>query len=390
VSDFKEGQRVKIIGGHPSAGLWADVVEILPNGGYRCKAYLREGDGPGPWPMDGTLDIDRWHLEAARGRPALPGSFGGPGARPGRKAREASPAPAAGGDGVILSAILDAIGGQVTGAVDADAVREIVREELARVAQPVRVELKQGEEVRPLPGVHHRRFPDLLRIIQTRGHDGHRPCVYLHGPAGTGKTSAARGVSEALGLRLEVSARILEHYVLQGFRDAGGQVVRTPFREVWETGGVFLFDEIDRSDPAAVLWLNSALANGFASFPDGTVQRHSDAVIIGTGNTLMRGGDAEFSGAVQMDAAAVDRWAFLGWPVDDALEEAIAGGNRAWLDRVRQVRAKVTDRIPGVSITPRATAEGAAMLAQGVPLELVEEAVLFRGLTPAQVREVAP
>ena len=388
MSDYKEGQRVKIIGGHPNAGLWADVVEILPNGVHRCQAYLKEGEGQGPWPMDGTLDIDRCHLQAARGRPALPGSFGGPGARPGRKAKEASPA--AGGDGVILSAILEAIGGNVTGAVDADAVRDIVREELARVAQPVRVELKEGEEVRPLPGVHHRRFPDLLRIIQTRGHDGHRPCVYLHGPAGTGKTSAARGVAEALKLRLEVSARILEHYILQGFRDAGGAVVRTPFREVWEAGGVFLFDEIDRSDPAAVLWLNSALANGFASFPDGTVQRHPDAVIIGTGNTLMRGGDAEFSGAVQMDAAAVDRWSFIGWPVDEALEEAMSGGNREWLERVRKVRAKVTDRIPGVSITPRATAEGAAMLAQGVPLELVEEAVLFRGLTPAQVREVAP
>jgi cobaltochelatase CobS len=390
VSTFREGQRVKVTRPGSTFDLWGDVTSVLifeeRGGMYTVQTYLDKGEGPGPWPGPvSTYYGDE--LKAARGRPALPGTFGGPGAQPGRKPREDAPA-AASGDGAILEAIRSALG-PVSGTVDAEQVREIVRAELRGIAAPLRIEIQSGEELRPLEGVHHRRFPDLLRLIQSRGHDGHRPNVYLHGPAGTGKTSAAKGVAEALGLSLQVSARILEHYILQGFRDAGGHVVRTPFREVWEHGGVFLFDEIDRSDPSAVLWLNSALANGFASFPDGTVQRHRDAVVIGTGNTLMRGGDAEFSGAVQMDAAAVDRWAYLGWPIDETLEQAISGGNSDWLARVRKVRANVAKRIPGVSITPRATAEGAAMLAQGVPLELVEEAILFRGLTPEQVREVA-
>lgn len=375
--EYKVGQRVR----WTITGQWADITE-RDGDLYTIQTYNSTGKGVGPWPGDFAL-VTADEIESVRGKPALPGTFGGPGARPGRKGGGSS------GDSVdAVAEALRAALSQRTGTVDVETVRRIVADEIRDKLAPVRIELSRDSEIRPLSGVHHKRTPDLLRVLSCRGADGYRPNIYLHGPAGTGKTSAAVAVAEALGVRLEVSARILESFQLQGFRDAAGNVAGTPFRHVFEHGGVFLLDEMDRSSPDAVLWLNSALANGLASFPDATVKRHPEAVFLATGNTLMRGADAQFNGAQQQDSAAVDRWLFLSWDIDDALEESLARGRVDWLARVRKVRAAVAGRIEGVEITPRATVEGAALLEQGLSQSLVEELVLFRGLTAEQAREV--
>jgi hypothetical protein len=65
-----------------------------------------------------------------------------------------------------------------------------------------------------------------------------------------------------------------------GFIDAAGNYHRTPFRDAYEHGGIYTFDEVDRSDPVALLAVNPHLANGVATFPDGQIKRHKDCLIV--------------------------------------------------------------------------------------------------------------
>lgn len=244
--------------------------------------------------------------------------------------------------------------------------------------QPTRVEIVKDDRVVEVEGLVHRRFADAAKLTSIDGAG-----LYLWGPAGTGKTSAAKQIAKALGLRFFFSSRLLEHYALAGFRTANGETVRTEFREAFEHGGLFLLDELDRSDPNAVLWLNAVLANGVCAFPDKTVQQHKDFRIIATGNTQMNGASAMYNGAAKQDASVADRFRFLHWPIDEALEEAAYYANgaqdSAWLDRVRRIRAVVERRkIQSYDVTPRAVFDGLKLLLHGMSEELALEASVQR------------
>jgi hypothetical protein len=298
-----------------------------------------------------------------------------------------APAPAATGLDALLGGIVHA---QVTAAVEAAlAARPALdREAIAAIArdaaQVIRVEVQQpGEPPRPLPGLHHERFPTLLRYLSLGLN------VYLHGPAGSGKSSAAKAAAEALGLAFASTGKVDSKYDLVGFRDAHGRVIRTPFREVWEAGGVFLLDEMDRSDPAAVLALNNGLATGALDFPDGTVAKHPSTRIVAGGNTRLAGGDRHYVGAIAQDASVQDRFTFLFWGYDERLERSIAGEDQLdwtlFVQRVRKAAAKVK---VDLLATPRASITGALLLRAGVDRAEVEEATLWKGLDPSTVAKV--
>jgi MoxR-like ATPase len=298
-----------------------------------------------------------------------------------------APAPAATGLDALLGGIVHA---QVTAAVEAAlAARPALdREAIAAIArdaaQVIRVEVQQpGEPPRPVPGLHHERFPALLRYLSLGLN------VYLHGPAGSGKSSAAKAAAEALGLAFASTGKVDSKYDLLGFRDAHGRVIRTPFREVWQAGGVFLLDEMDRSDPAAVLALNNGLATGALDFPDGTVAKHADTRIVAGGNTRLSGGDRNYVGAIAQDASVQDRFTFLFWGYDERLERAIAGEDQLdwtlFVQRVRKAAAKVK---VDLLATPRSSITGALLLRAGVDRAEVEEAVLWKGLDPSTVAKV--
>lgn len=278
-----------------------------------------------------------------------------------------------------------------TASVDEDAVHAIVTDRLAGLADELRAELARAAVRRvtvverpgaaPVDvGTQHERFPALLAVCSARGADGHRLVAWLHGPAGTGKTTAARAVAQALGLSFAFTGALDGAYGLLGFVDAGGRVIRTPFREAWETGGVFLFDEVDASHPSAVVAFNAALANGVCAFPDATVSRHPDCVIIAAANTTGHGGAGQYVGRVRQDAATLDRFVMLEWPIDEALESAMSRDSR-WLAAVRAVRAHYMSRRVDALITPRAVVKGDALLAIGIAFDDVAELVLRCGVT---------
>ena len=249
---------------------------------------------------------------------------------------------------------------------------------------PRAVTIKLGDAPTVDVGIAHKRLPDLVRMLACRLPNGRRLNVWLHGPAGTGKTYAAKKAAEAMGLAFYFTGAVETAYALMGYTDAHGNLVRTPFRDAWENGGVFLMDEADASHPQALAALNAAIDGSLAAFPDGMVERHEDCVIVAGANTVGRGGGTKYAGRVKQDGAFLSRWAMLEWAHDDALETALLGDcaiAHEWVKVVRAMReAAKGERIEGASTTTRATLDGAALLRGGLPFDLTVEATIRKGM----------
>ena len=172
-----------------------------------------------------------------------------------------------------------------------------------------------------------------------------------------------------------------------GFIDAGGRCVRTQFREAYENGGVFLLDEVDGCHPAALLALNAALANGYCDFPDGQVKRHKDCVIIAAANTWGQGATHEYVGRAKLDAASLDRFVMMAWEYDEDLERETCG-NEAWARKVQTWRRSIMSKGIKAILSPRASYDGASLLANGFSEADVIELVVKKGLTADQWRTI--
>lgn len=205
--------------------------------------------------------------------------------------------------------------------VDRDEVAAIVRDEVAKVA-PQRVEVLRIDGTVADVGVQHAQFETLLRIVSQRIN------TWLVGPAGSGKTSAAKAVADSLGLKFyakSVGPQTSESSLL-GYYDATGKYVRTQLREAFEHGGVFLLDEVDAGNPGVLVVVNAVLANGHCGFPDnGEVAKHPDFVLLAGANTIGQGADRQYVGRQQIDAATLDRFALLDWAYDPRIEAAACG-----------------------------------------------------------------
>jgi cobaltochelatase CobS len=169
-----------------------------------------------------------------------------------------------------------------------------------------------------------------------------------------------------------------------GFIDAGGTYHRTPFRDAYEHGGVYTFDEVDRSDPVALLAVNPHLANGVATFPDKQVQRHPDCIIIATANTWGTGADAQYSGATKLDAAFLSRFPMrIRWNIDEATELAIVVNDR-WTRRVQAARKRAQAAGLKVMIDTRISQAGAALIGTGMSEDEAAQQTYLANVTPEQ------
>jgi len=220
---------------------------------------------------------------------------------------------------------------EIKGALDAEQVREIVDSKIAeaRLPRPLEVHLDDGRVIEVKDRVHCQ-FEALMDLVA----EGHQNLLMV-GPAGSGKTTLARNVAEALGLDfgfLSLSAGVTETHLFGRILpqpDGSWQYVASRFVEVYENGGVFLLDEIDAADSNVMVSINAALANGVMANPHGRIhKRHPKCIIIGAANTWGRGGDAVYVGRNQLDAATLDRFvlATLLVEYDADLERDLAAG----------------------------------------------------------------
>lgn len=228
-------------------------------------------------------------------------------------------------------------------------------------------------------GRQHRSFEKLLRFL-TRSSQHN---VWLCGPAGSGKSTAAEEIAKLLSLPFKTQPAVMAPHELLGFMDGYGKYSTRAFRIIYEHGGVMLLDECDSYSPAAMLALNGALANRVCSFPDAMVPRHPDCYIIAVGNTWGLGADAAYVGRNKLDATSLDRFVTLNWDYDEDFERHLAldiyPDADLWVDIVQSTRhAFFNAKGQGIAITPRASIEGASLLSQGEPPCDVVEAIFGR------------
>lgn len=271
--------------------------------------------------------------------------------------------------------------GHKSGPIDADAVREIIKAELPSLIPVTRLEISTNGAVRDMGAKpRHEKLPVAIKIV-ARGIP-----LALVGPAGSGKTTAAEQIAEALELPFYMNGAVSGAHEYLGFVDAQGRYQTTPFRQAFEHGGVYLADELDGGDAAAILVINSALANCHMPFPDRPepVKKHENFRMIAAANTYGNGADRIYVGRNQLDGATLDRFAFVAWDYDEKLESQLCG-NPGWVARVQKLRAAVAREKARIIISPRATIYGAGLLADGVPQSDVEAHTIWKG-TDAELR----
>ena len=241
-----------------------------------------------------------------------------------------------------------------------------------------------GAEPRTVTGATHKQFQKVLKAL-TAVHNN----VYLYGAAGAGKTMLAEQMAEALNLPFHASQQLYYSHELLGFIDAAGKYHETEFYKAYKNGGIFLFDELDRSAAEVQTALNMALENGRMVFPVGIVPRHPDCFILGAGNTPMLGASRTYTAAQQADAALRDRFIFIEFEYDSAIESMLAGGHTQWLERVLRIRDSVKkSALDGFLVTPRATRYGAKAIAAGFTEQEAEDMAIWKGLDPADKSRV--
>jgi len=163
----------------------------------------------------------------------------------------------------------------------------------------------------------HEKFEEILRLVQLD-----EP-VMLIGPAGGGKNHAVSQVAQALGKKMYYTNNASNEFKLTGFIDAGGHYQETQFYQAFKYGGLFMLDEIDNSDPSALIVINSALANGYMAFPHETIERHPDFRIVAAANTWGKGSDLQYVGRNILDGATLDRFDDVFFDYDQKLEQAL-------------------------------------------------------------------
>lgn len=301
---------------------------------------------------------------------------------------ESAPKVSATGDaGAQLMAALQAAVG--TPAIDRAEVEKIVRAELRDQVFPTRTVIIKDNVRREIEGTTHVRLGDVVTTLSAGLH------VMMVGPAGTGKSTIAHQAADALGIKfysIPCNPQMPASQ-LMGYKDATGNYRDTPFRQAFEHGGVFLFDEIDNSNASVLASMNGALANGHMTFPDGLVKRHPDFRAIGAANTYGMGATRQYVGRTAIDGATLDRFAMLTIEIDESLESIVAmslapddATAKRVIEYVRRLRRNANDM--KVIISPRATFGMCQMLSVNMSWDAAVDACVRKGMTPENWRKV--
>ena len=248
---------------------------------------------------------------------------------------------------------------------------------LAQISKPTIIKIGEKPEVK-IDGMLHPIFKRLVQKLTRHGQ------AYLVGPAGSGKTTLGEQAAQALSLDfgfISCSAGMAEAHLL-GRMIANGTYLPSRFVELYENGGLFLFDEVDAADANTMLVLNSALANGYLSVPNRQGQpvarRHASFKCLVAANTLGTG-SFEFSGRVCMDAAFLDRFALSRLLVDYNLdlERSFLAGDAEFARVLHKVRFNLEATKTRRVVSTRAFRDAAVGMLDGdTPQQVIDDLML--------------
>ncbi len=192
---------------------------------------------------------------------------------------------------------------------------ETAEKALAEACEKARpIEIRQaGKEPKKVKGVLPPEFERMLQLASQR------IPILLVGPAGCGKTYLAAKLAEALEMEFSdqscsegMSESVFNGLLLPIGKNGEFKHVQSPFLDRYETGGVFLLDEIDAGDANLFTYINKAIANDSFTvaqrFHKPLVKKSSDFVLVAAANTFGHGADAMYCGRNQLDAATLDRF----------------------------------------------------------------------------------
>jgi len=270
--------------------------------------------------------------------------------------------------------------------------------ELYTITTRIEVTTPKGKELKQ--GIFHKQFDKLTKLVAAGQH------CYLPGPPGTGKSHAAEQVASVLDWRfasISLGPQTTDSR-LWGGMDAHGKFFEPPLVRLArhamdnpESGAVYCLDELDNGHAGIIATLNSAMANGWFTAPNGDViTMGKNMVIVGAANTFGTGPTAEFAGRNKLDAATLDRFAYLPWDTDLAVEKALVlqyldtQSARAWLEVWRTCRKNAKDHGLKVFVTMRGCVNGARLIASGLDPNDVLDMVLLNKLPEDQARKVKP
>lgn len=268
-----------------------------------------------------------------------------------------------------------------------------IKKDISNIA-PRKLEVTSPKGVVTLTGAQHASF-ELILLVASNPEIN----IALVGPAGSGKSYTVSQVSKALGLAFTpVSFNILSSKSdVLGFVDANGVYRASPFYNSFKNGGLFLADEFDACHAGIATILNAAIANRACTFANGeTVEAHPDFRFVAAMNTFGSGATSEYVGRNRLDAATLDRFCFISFGYDAAIEGGFAGvtceskpvdiseGGSVtpgdWFEIVAKYRkAAIAQKIPMI-ISPRCTKMGAMLAPYGIGKKHLIDMLIVKGL----------
>lgn len=312
-----------------------------------------------------------------------------------------APSPNKDNDDMTVEDIIRRIATEVASTLDESLSAALINEINARVAdlQPIKspdVPLRDvittitinRPDVAPIDmkGIFHREMPALMFNILNGIH------TYLPGPPGSGKThSALQCIRELGGKAATISfGPTTPESRLTGGMTANGEFFEPALlkliRSAMENPDVIhamILDEMDNGHGGIQATLNSLLANGEMTAPNGDhLVVGKNMLFIACANTYGTGPTAEFAGRNKLDAATLDRFEYIPWDTDEAVEtalvHAVIGDStvaNAWLDVWRTTRHNAKEHGLKVFVTMRGAVEGARAVAAGRD---IQSALMYR------------
>ena len=186
----------------------------------------------------------------------------------------------------------------------------------------------------------HKDFQKVLQLVYSK-----KP-ILLKGPAGSGKNVIIEQIAKALNLQFYYCNDVTDEYKIMGFVDANGKFIETQFFKAFTNGGIMFIDEIDNSNPSALLAINAAIGTGYnhyMAFPDGNFyQAHKDFHLVAAANTFGTGADMIYSGRQALDGASLNRFIPVVIDYDKELERNLIN-HKEILELYWQVRNIIQD-----------------------------------------------
>ena len=256
-------------------------------------------------------------------------------------------------DAEQLAAILARMkGGNIDEAKVEDIVRRVLAENQTPVADVLEVRQVENGKIARI-NKPHPLFKKVLTLVVNDRVTGRYP--WLFGDAGSGKSTIAKQVADALGLPFYSVSSLQQKYELEGYTDATGKLVETVFYKAAKEGGIFLFDEASTTSAEVQVAFNSMLANLWYNFPkEGMINAHPDFHIIAADNTTGRGGNSTYSARFQMDASTLDRYTAIRVDYTEELDMAMAENDTELVTFIRDLRKAINEARLSYTASPRA------------------------------------